>query len=1354
MAGRYFVEEVLGRGGMATVYRVHDRVSGQHRALKRVRPQGTRSILRRQQLLEREYHTLAQLAHPSIIAVYDFGQDEHGPFYTMELLDGADLASLGRVDWTRACGLLRDVASSLAILHSRGLLHRDVSARNVRCSERGLAKLIDFGALCSIGVDLDVVGTPPFIAPEAVQMQALDARVDLFALGALGYYLITGRHAFPARQLRDLRDAWRSAPIAPQRFVADMPAALNQLILELLTLDRNARPQSAGEVMRRLCSIAQLPVDEDIAVSRAYLATPALVGREQASITARKQMLSLVRGDGHTLLIEGAAGSGRSRMLDATVLEGKMMGALVVRAHAIEGTSADWAVARSMTSQLTAALPDKVETVSRLSRDVISHVVDAVEPSRLLGPPPERSLLIRELRDFVLALSIGQRLLIVIDDVDRIDEPSLALLAALANKTERHPLVLVLAAVREVAPNPSASMRLLRSVASLIELRPFTPGQTEALLRSVFGDVPNQPFVAAHIHRLAQGSPRTTMELAEHLVERGLCRYLGGTWSLPSALNENDLPSSLAESLETRLRTISSDAALLCEALSIAQAPALSAVQLTALTPGWSPERVYAGLHELVGIRVLVEDAEYYRFQQRGYVPVARALMTDLRRRELHGRMADLVQSADADPLLLAHHLLEAGRDDAALAVIQSLDARVRHPPVALLERAIEHAQARDLPARSIEEMRMNLLTASAFALDVATFRRVAPGVLARLVSDSGLALYQSLDELAPAERLSQALQRTAATHAAMPEHARGFPVEDAIRKLARLSNAFTIMGVWTYDLGLLEEFPALSPLTPLSPAIVVMHQLVEAAKDLQSGRSLRAIAGYESVLQRITEDDLGGLEPVHQTLVRAVCLILLGMLEASAGIARFEQRAQQLENDRAFRANAWRMRQAFALTQGDDEQARRSMRRAELLQLQEGVEQQAHGGSDAITLLGYVRTQDLVGIERALAELAPLAKLLPDWQPTMCYGQSARLRLHGDPQAALDALLPAFERALPGRHRMFGSVAAAHVQLLTELGRVEEAIDVGAKYWQTIREQDLVMGWEVRGPLGLALAQRGRADEGLRLIQDWQRDQATLGQSGIMVGTACEASARICLQLGDRAGFDREVARCANAYKTEHNPVLSARLARLIAEANGELSASETLDPQQLVDDAAHVADYETIYSRMRECVDRSDRARCALTLLLQQTERFAGYVFGFDGGVSLTLMAALPDEPSRELSDWASRWFAGEVLTERSDTTADAIESPTGNLNSVTTSARPPSNSVSERYHDTEGRLFEASLMTVLRDLESVTVGVLISQIGKGARLPNRGLLSQIGALMLEHGDVKAVALESVKFSESNTE
>src|SRR4051812_42395808 len=140
IGGRYTVESVLGRGGMGAVYRVRDARSGGLVALKRVRARDARKAQKRKALLEREYHTLSQLAHPRIIEVYDYGIDDVGPYYTMELLDGKDLDQGGRLAWKRVCAVLCDVASSLAILHSRGLLHRDVSARNVRITGDGRAK--------------------------------------------------------------------------------------------------------------------------------------------------------------------------------------------------------------------------------------------------------------------------------------------------------------------------------------------------------------------------------------------------------------------------------------------------------------------------------------------------------------------------------------------------------------------------------------------------------------------------------------------------------------------------------------------------------------------------------------------------------------------------------------------------------------------------------------------------------------------------------------------------------------------------------------------------------------------------------------------------------------------------------------------------------------------------------------------------------------------------------------------------------------------------------------------------------------------------------------------------------------
>ena len=376
IAGRFWVEEVLGRGGMGAVYRVRDARTDKRLALKRGYARDPNKAEKRKALLEREYHTLAQLAHPRIIEVYDYGVDEGGPYYTMELLDGADLDQRGQLSVKQACELLRDVASSLAILHARGLIHRDVSLRNVRCTAEGRAKLIDFGAMVSMGVAKDVVGTPPFMAPEVLQMQALDARADLFSLGALGYHLLTGRHAYPARRLSELRDVWRSRPLPPIKLVPELPPALSALIAELIMLDRNARPQSAAEVMERLCTIAGLPLEERIEVSSAYLATPTLVGRDQVLVAVRRRMLSLVRGDGGTLLIEGATGSGRSRMLDAATVEGKLLGATVLRADAGDGAGGDWGVARALCAQLLELLPKQAADAARLSLDVLGHVVE------------------------------------------------------------------------------------------------------------------------------------------------------------------------------------------------------------------------------------------------------------------------------------------------------------------------------------------------------------------------------------------------------------------------------------------------------------------------------------------------------------------------------------------------------------------------------------------------------------------------------------------------------------------------------------------------------------------------------------------------------------------------------------------------------------------------------------------------------------------------------------------------------------------------------------------------------------------------------------------------------------------
>ena len=132
---------------MAVVYKVCDTSTGRDLALKQLK---LREDAGRQQkiieLFEREFHTLTHLSHPRVVEVYDYGVDESGNYYTMELLDGGDLRELSPVDWRKACGLMLDVCSALSLLHSRRMVHRDISPRNIRCTKDGLAKLIDFGA--------------------------------------------------------------------------------------------------------------------------------------------------------------------------------------------------------------------------------------------------------------------------------------------------------------------------------------------------------------------------------------------------------------------------------------------------------------------------------------------------------------------------------------------------------------------------------------------------------------------------------------------------------------------------------------------------------------------------------------------------------------------------------------------------------------------------------------------------------------------------------------------------------------------------------------------------------------------------------------------------------------------------------------------------------------------------------------------------------------------------------------------------------------------------------------------------------------------------------------------------------
>ncbi len=253
--GRFRVEAEIGRGMMGVVYKAHDPVMERPVALKVVHLAFAVSDEQKTEFEQRflaEARIVARLAHPNIVVAYDVGLvGDHGPPYVaLEYLTGRTLAQVlqeGALDWREALRLVARLARALAYAHGQGVVHRDVKPANVMLLDSGEPKLMDFGlAKVVSGLEARVtgpfVGTPLYMSPEQALGSGVDARSDLFSLGALAYTLLTGRRAFEAESVpRILQRVIHEQPQRPTRLARDLPAAADYLIERALAKPPEAR---------------------------------------------------------------------------------------------------------------------------------------------------------------------------------------------------------------------------------------------------------------------------------------------------------------------------------------------------------------------------------------------------------------------------------------------------------------------------------------------------------------------------------------------------------------------------------------------------------------------------------------------------------------------------------------------------------------------------------------------------------------------------------------------------------------------------------------------------------------------------------------------------------------------------------------------------------------------------------------------------------------------------------------------------------------------------------------------------------------------------------------------------------
>ena len=270
--GQYTLEEKIGEGGMGVVYRARHALLRRDTAVKLLLPDraDAASIAR----FEREVCLTCQLTHPNTIQVYDYGHTPDGIFYyAMEFLRGLNLHDLvarcGPQPESRVVHILVQVCDSLAEAHALGLIHRDIKPANVFLCHRGgvadCVKVLDFGLVreyrdgqhgpAAAQPDNVIEGTPWFTPPEAITGAApVDPRSDLYALGALGYFLLTGHYIFDAKSVAEIHaKQLNSAPIPPrQRTAQPISSAMEELLLQCLEKNADSRPVSAAALRHLL----------------------------------------------------------------------------------------------------------------------------------------------------------------------------------------------------------------------------------------------------------------------------------------------------------------------------------------------------------------------------------------------------------------------------------------------------------------------------------------------------------------------------------------------------------------------------------------------------------------------------------------------------------------------------------------------------------------------------------------------------------------------------------------------------------------------------------------------------------------------------------------------------------------------------------------------------------------------------------------------------------------------------------------------------------------------------------------------------------------------------------------------
>jgi serine/threonine-protein kinase PknK len=543
LPARYTLEEPLGSGAQGTVWRARDEHLNRSVAIKLLAPGADPALLRQEMLL------LGQLRHPGLATVFDLDRAGDGrSFLVSELVCGEPLSRW----WSerpieKVLELLATLLGTLDFLHLRGVVHRDVKPDNILVEAGPLARLVDFGLATTSG-QREVSGTLAYAAPEVLAGEAATPSADLYGVGVVLHEALFGRGPFddrPGQQL--LEDA--------QLPSSGHDAGLVQLCRALLSRHPSGRPTSAAEALFALerCGLSSDRVERSLAGRG--LPDPQLIGNDRPRERLRVAIRDLAQGRcGATLLLSGAPGSGRSRLLDELRREARLLGLAVLDGH----------------QALTAAAEEQPAIIA-------------------LDASAERACVVDQLANRAIALAVRPTVLLL-DDADPL---GLALLEVLSQR--QPPTLLTCATALKQDQSPEE--------AEVLTLRPLDPAQTSQLAASMVPAGWRSPALGKQLHLASDGNPGQATELLRQVAAERIAR---GPQAVP------DLARALEEGLEATTPLSTQRAAqLTAPQLQVAALLALLPAGLTAAQQRELSDLLAVEVvDELLLSSVLVSDGE------------------------------------------------------------------------------------------------------------------------------------------------------------------------------------------------------------------------------------------------------------------------------------------------------------------------------------------------------------------------------------------------------------------------------------------------------------------------------------------------------------------------------------------------------------------------------------------------------------------------------------------------------------------------------------------------------------------------------------------------------------------------